>query len=156
MAVKMIIHINRFFPSINVYSYEEFLYRLVSPESRGGEDQDEVFCRCCFSSYMPHNTGSFLGGEERERFKEFASWLWRFHWVQLEVQKPHVFTHTFQGPSRVLHQQGNSKVRLLFLTPSGDSTFQFALLQGYIKLKNISIPAQSGSSPSFSSYLRVD
>ena len=40
--VKMIIHINRFFPSANVYSYEEFLflYRLVSPGSRSGEDQN--------------------------------------------------------------------------------------------------------------------
>lgn len=38
--VKMIIHISRFSPSVNVYSYEEFLYRLESPESGGGEDQD--------------------------------------------------------------------------------------------------------------------
>lgn len=40
--MKMVIHISRFFPSVNVYSYEAFLflYRLVSPESRGGVDQN--------------------------------------------------------------------------------------------------------------------
>lgn len=25
---------------------------------------DGSVCRCCFPSYMPHNTGSFLGGGE--------------------------------------------------------------------------------------------
>lgn len=32
----------------------------------------EMFRRCRFSSYMPHNIGSFLGGVRGKRFEEFA------------------------------------------------------------------------------------
>ena len=49
LMLKMIIPINIFFLSVNVYSYEEFLfYKAGSPESSGREDQNGSILQVLF------------------------------------------------------------------------------------------------------------